>query len=58
MKFHLLMSSAMLFAMAGSAMAAKVTVTGNVTDVFGHRYVVDEGVKNRWSTSVPKVATQ
>jgi hypothetical protein len=54
MKFHLLMSSAMLFAMAGSAMAAKVTVTGNVTDVFGHRYVVDEGGKKSLVDIGPK----
>lgn len=38
----------------GVAMAAAVTVKGTVTDVFGHRYVVDEGGKKSLIDIGPK----
>lgn len=38
----------------GSAMAEKVTVTGTVTDTFGHRYVVDDSGKKSLVDIGPK----
>lgn len=48
------LSAALLAATVMPALAAKVTVTGSVTDVFGHRYVVDEGGKKSLVDIGPK----
>lgn len=39
---------------AGSVLASQVTVKGTVTEVFGYRYVVDEGAKKSLVDIGPK----
>jgi hypothetical protein len=54
MKFSPLLAGAALIAVTGVAVAEPVKVTGTVTDVFGHRYVVDEGGKKSLVDIGPK----
>ncbi len=49
-------ASAVLAISAGGVLAAAVNVKGTVTDVFGHRYVVDEGSKKSLVDIGPKGA--
>ncbi|WP_439543636.1 hypothetical protein [Hyphomicrobium sp.] len=50
----IVIAAGLLAASAGGALAEKVTVTGTVTDTFGHRYVVDEGTKKSLVDIGPK----
>jgi translation initiation factor IF-1 len=50
----IVVAAGMLAASTSGALADKVTVTGTVTDTFGHRYVVDEGGKKSLVDIGPK----
>ena len=48
------LAAGLLVLSMGTAMAEQITVTGTVTDTFGHRYVVDDGAKKSLIDIGPK----